>query len=525
MKKIIIIFLVVVGLASCSKDFLERAPLDQLSSATFWTSEKEVQTALNGLYSGWEDVYNVVYMDCASDNAYNPFPWEGFTVMGNGSLSAADPGYSRWSFSTIRKCNYFLANVDKAPISTDIIALSKGQARFIRAYEYFILEQLYGDVPLITKELTIEEANSVTKTPKAEVVKFILDELTAIAADLPVSYSNSTDIGRITKGAALALKARIELYEQKYAECIATVGEIDALKVYDLFPSYTDLFRIQNENNQEVMLDVQYKENDYSNWVLGVEIPAYEGGWSSYLPLQALVDSYEMNDGKTIAEAGAAYNPLKPYDNRDPRFYTTVWYPGATLYSGSIFNPTDPKIADYYDQYGGARTGYNFRKYIWDVSDYADVWNTGMNAIVIRYAEMLLSFAEAKIELNQLDEAMYTSLDRIRTRAGMPVVDRNKYNTQIKLRELVRRERRVELAMEGLRWFDVQRWKIGEQTMKGDVYGSLNEATITNDVLQFTPSATPIVVETRDFKSYNYLWPIPQKEIDINKNLLPNNGY
>jgi starch-binding outer membrane protein, SusD/RagB family len=525
MKKILIVFLAVVGLASCSKDFLERAPLDQLSSKTFWTSEKEVQAALNGLYVGWEWGDNVVYMDCASDNAYNPFPWEGFQVMGNGTLSAADPGWSRWNFSTIRKCNYFLANVNNAPIDASIIAQSSAQARFIRAYQYFILEQLYGDVPLITKELLIDEANTISRTPKAEVVKFILDELTAIAPDLPVSYENSEDQGRITRGAALALKSRIQLYEGKYADCITTVGEINNLGVYDLFPSYTDLFRIQNEYNQEVILDVEYKENDYSNWVLGVMIPASEGGWSSILPLQSLVDDYEMADGKTIAEAGGGYDPLKPYANRDPRFYTTIWYPGATLYSGGLFNPLDEQTADYFDIYGGARTGYNFRKYIWDVTDFADVWNSGMNMILIRYAEVLLSFAEAKIELGQIDEEMYSALDRIRTRAGMPAVDRNKYNNQNSLRTLVRRERRIELAEEGLRWYDVQRWKIGEQTMFGDALGSLNKAELSGDELVFTADASPIVVETRDFKSFNYLWPIPQKEIDINQNLIQNPGY
>lgn len=527
MKKVLIFFLLAITFASCNKDFLDRSPLDQMSSSTFWTSEKEVTAALNGLYNGWEIGDNILYMDCASDNAYNPFPWEGYQVLGNGLLTAADPGASRWNFSTVRKCNYFIANVDKAPVSADMKKVTKGQARFIRAYQYFIMEQVYGDVPLFTKELTIEEANKVTRTPKADVVKFVLDELAAISSDLPASYDNAADQGRITKGAALALKARIELYEKKYTECVTTCNAIMALSKYDLFPSYTDLFRIQNENNAEVILDVQYKENDYSNWVLGVMVPASQGGWSSIDPLQSLVDAYEMKNGKTISETGSGYNSLKPYSNRDPRFYTTIWYPGAVLYDGSNMNPLDKNSADFYDQYGGARTGYNVRKYIWNVADYNDVWNSGMNIIVIRYAEVLLSLAEAKIELGQIDNSVYNAIDKIRLRAGMPAVDRTVYSDQTKLRELVRRERRVELGMEGLRWFDIQRWKIGEQVMKGDALGCLGAGSIdpaTGNMI-FTSTATPINVETRDFKAVNYLWPIPQKQIDINSNLKQNTGY
>jgi len=527
MKKVFIFFLLAITFASCNKDFLDRSPLDQLSSSTFWTSEKEVTAALNGLYNGWEIGDNIVYMDCASDNAYGPFPWENYQVLGNGLVTAADPGNSRWNFVTIRKCNYFLANVDKAPISDDMKKVSKGQARFLRAYQYFIMEQVYGDVPLFTKELTIEEANKVTRTPKVDVVKFILDELAAIASDLPASYSNAADQGRITKGAALALKARIELYEKKYTECVATCNAVFALNQYDLFPSYTDLFRIQNNNSKEDILDVQYKANDNSNWVLGVLVPGSQGGWSSIDPLQSLVDAYEMKNGKTITETGSGYNPLKPYSNRDPRFYTTIWYPGAVLYDGSNMNPLDKNSADYYDQYGGARTGYNARKYIWNISDYADVWNSGMNIMVIRFAEVLLSYAEAKIELGQIDNSVYAAIDRIRLRAGMPAVDRNVYSDQTTLRNLVRRERRVEFGMEGLRWFDIQRWKIGEQVMKGDAFGSLNAGSIdpvTGEMI-FAPNATPINVETRDFKAINYLWPIPQKQIDINSNLKQNTGY
>ncbi|HEX7756068.1 MAG TPA: RagB/SusD family nutrient uptake outer membrane protein, partial [Niabella sp.] len=427
---------------------------------------------------------------------------------------------NRWSFSVIQKCNWFLANIDQYTPALDKRAQYRSEARFLRAYQFFILSQLYGGVPLVLTNVSTDEANQMPRNKKEEVTDFILKELGSIADSLPVRYSGA-DMGRITKGAALALKGRIELYNEKYADAVTDYKAVMGLG-YSLFSSYADLFRIANENNSEVILDVQYLVDLYSNEVIGVMPSNGAGGWSSIDPLQDLVDAYETRSGRTIDDPASGYDPNNPYNNRDPRLTATIQCSGQPSYNGGIFNSLDPTIgknanADYFMANNNTSpTGYVVKKYISHLSDFdPDMWNSGLNAIVIRYAEVLLSYAEAKIELGQIDNSVYDVIDSVRTRAGMPKVDRAVYNNQTALRKLIRRERRVELAMEGLRYFDIQRWKMGPAVMNKDVYGTRpGSVNMTTGVITFSsPGYTKI--ETRIFTDRNYLWPIPQKDVDV----------
>ncbi len=508
---------------ACNKDFLDRIPEDAYSNESLWTSEADARAALNGCYRDWEDSYNVIYMDCASDNAYSQFLWEGYMNIGNGSLTPSDGNVTnRWNFKTIQKVNWFLENVDKTPMDEALKTRFKAEARFLRAYQYYTLTQLYGDIPLVLKTLTTAEANTVTRTPIAEVQKYTLDELAAIAPQLEPSYSGS-DVGRITRGAAYALRARLELYMGKYADCIADCEKVMGLG-YDLFPSYQDLFRIQNENNVEVILDMQYKENDYANGNIGIMPTSSSGGWSSIDPTQSLVDAYEMKNGKLITDPISGYNANDPYANRDPRLSASIIYPGM-MYDGKYYNPIDPASSDFMLGDNNSKTGYLPKKFISNLSDYTDMWNTGLNMILIRYADVLLMYAEAKIESGVIDNSVYAAIDKVRLRAGMPATDRLAYNTQATMRTLVRRERRVELALEGLRWYDIKRWKIGDQVRKGAVYGARQgKVDPANGKVTFT--ADHQLVENRLFDaSIHYVWPVPQKEIDINNKLVQNPNY
>lgn len=522
MKKLNIIIIIFLILSACSEDFLDRNPLDQISNETFWNNEKDALAAANGCYNNWWNMDEVLYFDCVSDNAHNPFPWEGFQVQASGYASPGDAGSSYMDYDKITKCNGFLENISRPVMDESLRKRLTAEVRFLRAWHYFVKVTLYGDVPLVTKVLSIEDAD-VARTPKDEVIKFIVDELTACVADLPESYSGD-NIGRITKGAALALKARTLIFDGQYADCASTCNQIMQLG-YSLFPSYTGLFKMANENNSEIILDVQYIPGLYGTWVLGVLPPNSSGGWCSVNPTQALVDTYECIDGKKISES-PLYDPSEPYKNRDPRLASSIVYPGC-LYEGSYFNPIDPADPnnDYYAPYGRSKTGYNVRKYVDNLGDYPDIWDSGMNAIIIRYAEVLLMYAESKIEMNSIDASVYDAINAIRERAGMPDVDKTIYNSQLKMRELVRRERRVELALEGLRWFDVCRWKIGEEVMPGMVYGALEgKVDPTNGAL--TLSTKRIEVEERVFDpSKNYLWPIPQNVIDATPAIKQNNGY
>ena len=527
MKKTPFILSLLLGMVftSCQKDFLDRAPKDGYSNSSLWSSENDALAALNGCYSSWSDGYHVLYMDALSDNAYSQYYWEGYTSLGNGSGSPSDTWITdRWSpsYSTIQKSNWFLENVDKTSMDEALKTRMKAEARFLRAYQYFTLTQLYGDVPLVTKTLSPDEANAVSRTAISEVQKFVLDELKAIAAELPVKYSGN-DIGRITRGAALSLKARLELYSGKYADCISTSQQVMELG-YTLFPSYQDLFRIKNENNNEVILDIQYKENDYSNGNIGVMPSSTFGGWGSLGPTQSLVDAYEAINGKTIDDPSANYNKNDPYNHRDPRLTASIVFPGQ-LYEGKYYNPIEKSSGDYYNGNNNSKTGYLYKKFTSDLSDYTDMWNTGLNMILIRYAEILLTYAEAKIETGAVDNSVYEALDAVRQRAGMPKVDRATYASQSALRTLVRRERRVELAMEGLRWFDIKRWEIGPQVRQGKVYGT-RLGTVDQKNGSITLTGDHIEVESRTFSSErDYLWPIPRKETDVNHNLTQNPGY
>jgi hypothetical protein len=520
-NKLIIFCSAVIALCcSCNKDFLDREPLDQYSESSLWTSASDADAALNGCYKGWESGSWIFYMDCASDNAFNPYPWEGYAMMGNMQLlSSNNTGNNKWNFQTIQKCNWFLANVDKTPMDETLKKRMTAEARFLRAYKYVVMSQLYGDVPLITTNISTAEANEIQRTSKAEVVQFAKDELTAAAADLPESYDGN-DKGRITSGACWALKARLELYNEQYEDCVASCEKI--MDKYTLFASYSNLFRIQNEHNSEIILDVEYIANDVPLDNLGVMVIESQGGWWSVNPTQSLVDAYEMSNGKTINDPASGYDPDDPYKNRDPRLDATIIHPGS-LYEGSYFDPLDPASIDYYAAY--SYTGYAPKKYVSHLSDIPDMWNTGLNIPVIRFAEVLLTYAEAKIELNQVDNSVYEAIDKVRVRAGMPVTDRTAYNSQAKLRELVRRERRVELAIEGLRWFDIQRWKIADEVLNGPVYGS-RLGTVDHSTGELSLTADRMLSEHRKFDaSKNYLWPIPQQEIDINKSLIQNKGY
>jgi hypothetical protein len=525
MKKIIINMAVfALLLTACQKNFLDRKPLDAYSESTLWTSASDAIAAVNGCYAGWEDGYNIIYMDCASDNAYSQWPWEGFQSYGNGYISASDGNAeSRWSYATIQRCNWLLSNIDKTPMDSTLKLRIKGEARFLRAYQYFIMSQLYGDVPLVTKAITTEQANTLSQTPRADIRKFILSELGDIAPDLPATYTGA-DVGRITKGAALSLKARIELYDQDYADCVTDCQAVMKLGVYKLFPSYGGMFTLQNMDNSGVILDRQYKENDNSFGSLGVMPSSSYGGWSSIDPTQSLVDAYEMINGKTIDDPTSGFNPDDPYKNRDPRLEATLVYPGE-LYGGKYYDPLDAGSPDYYAGNNNSKTGYLVKKFTANLSDFDDIWNVGLNFIVIRYAEVLLNYAEAKIELNQIDQSVYNAIDAVRNRAGMPSLDPSVYNDQSMMRKAVRRERRVEFAMEGLRWFDIQRWKIGDQVMKGEVYGA-RLGKVAPDNGKLTLTADRIKVEDRIFDpAKNYLWPVPQGQIDIDKNLKQNPGF
>lgn len=536
-KKYLFVALLIAGLQSCS-DFLDKYPGDVLTPDTFWKTEADAKLGLVGCYRDWEGE-GVLYRDCGSDNAYSFHKHEGWQVIGNGGMSSADPGSGYYDYKVINRCNEFLEQIDAISFKdAKLKERYKAEVRFIRAYQFMLLTLNYGDVPLSLKTYSSIEEARLTRTPKAEVEKFILQEMQDVAAILPEKY-NSADIGRITKGAALAMRMRLNLYLGQFESALADATAIKDLNVYQLFPTYDGIFHLANINNKEVILDVQYKANDKENWLIAALFPNGDGGWSSIVPINSLVNAYEMKDGTTIEEAkqNGKYDVNHPFLNRDPRLKMSILYPGQN-WNGRIFDPLAKNITeegvevsnpDYFNGASNAsKSGYAMKKYTAPVSQFDDPWNTSLNIIVSRYAEVLLTIAEAKIELGQIDNEMYTCLDMVRERAGMPKVDRAKYASKEKLRELVRRERRVEFAFEGLRRADIIRWDIAKDVLNGQAEGTrmgtinINEP---NEDKRALLNGDPIFIEDRKFQPFNKYLPIGQDQLDLNPNLTQTPGY
>lgn len=524
--------------SSCN-DFLTVVPKDALSPSTTWKSEADAQKFLVGCYDGWENGAWELYADCASDFGYANFPWEGFTNIGNGSMTPADAGSINgediYDFKTIRKCNTFLENVDKCTFSKEAVKKDMvAQVRAIRAYRYFMLGYLYGGVPIIANYASAQEAQ-VPRNSEEEVKKYVFDELDKALEDIKDVPAAR---GYIGKGAVLAMKMRAALHwgDDKKAHDVAQ--QIINLGQYSLEKNYANLFKPEGQDSKEIILAVQYIASTKPLYEVGQEYPNGDGGWSSMVPTQNCVDNYEMANGKTIGDPTSGYDPVHPFYNRDPRMALTILYPGCE-FGGRIYNTLDPQIngknnVDYSTNADNAtKTALSWRKYV--DADYAGgMWDANCCPIVFRYADVLLTWCETENELNGPSVQIYTYLDMIRNRVGMPDVDQSSYNTKAKLRELIRRERGAELAGEGLRRADIQRWKgtDGQSLAMKLMNGELTRITGTINYSETEPGKRAVVnrdkrdmIETRNYTAANRYFPIPQDKIDKNPKLTQNEGY
>lgn len=540
-SKIGFALLLLLSVSACKK--LDLSPTNSFTDETYWTTSDKAATVLNKAYQQISSSGYFFAQEAMSDNAY----------MGRGdnfgaaSLAAGtyDPSLGRlkseWGdhYAGIKTCNIFLENVDKVTsMDAALKARMKAEARVLRAWHYYLLENWWGDVPLIQKDLTIDEAKVVSRTPKAQVVDFILKELDAAAVDLPLNTAQAAaDKGRVTKGTAIALKARVLLNDNRWAdvvtECEKLIGKTD-YGTYALFPSYEGLFLPQNEYNSEVMFDLEYVPSSVGSRFYtdfrDLAPLSVNGRLNAVAPTQELVDSYLMLNGKRINEAGSGYNENNPYVDRDPRLTNTVvyhlyqWKKGDNSIKVIYTKPgTDPDAA-HPDEYSpgsiASPTGYYTRKYYDPTSTAAD-FQSGLNLILIRYSDVLMMYAEAKTELGQMNAGIWSqTVSAIRSRAGFTDAAALAFPAvgQADMREIVRNERRVEFAMEGLRIFDIRRWKTAETVLNGWAHGAkYGAAGVDNGYIR---------ANQRTFdKNKNYLWPIPRDERAINPNLNQNPGW
>lgn len=521
-KYIMAVFAGGLLLQACNKDLLETIPNDRLSTEIFWKTENDATLAANAVYTYMsEGAEHFIGWDCMSDIVYtNPTgPVEASIAQGHhNALNSRISGDWNTLYAGIRAANTFMSHVDQIETSNPaLISRLKGEVRALRAYFYVRLASLWGDVPYVTRELTQEEAQQLSRTPVTQVWDSVAVELTEAANLLPVKQ---TDKGRFTKGAALGIKARAMLYAGRFSDAADAASQVMALNTYSLYPTYKTLFSYAAENNAEVILDIQFVSDVYSNNIFQAFAPRSVNANSKWVPTRRIVDAYEMKNGLPITDPTSGYDPENPYADRDPRLSYSIFLPGDVLPNGKIFNPLPTSTTG--DAVGSSfvvsPTGFNIEKYV-NTEDLSKPANCGINIILMRYAEVLLIYAEAMIEQNKLDGTVYDAINEVRQRpdVDMPPIVAGK--TQEELRDIVRHEREVEFAFEALRYFDIRRWKIAETVMPGKVYG-LSYKDADN---QLQTIEVPAWIQTWDDR--NYLWPIPEKETDLNPNLTQNNGW
>ncbi|MCM4168385.1 SusD-like protein P2 [Arenibacter antarcticus] len=547
MKPLYTPFLIAISLTilSCSDEMIDVQPTDQLSDGTLWSSADNAGLFLNDIYNSlnpgpessiWTNVPSEISndpLDNFSDNSVSGniagIPsYENFAL---GTYGPSTPIFNRhWRnmYENIRKCNLLIVNVQKADFKEDSKNSLIAQARFLRAYYYKSLVDLYGGVPLILKPLnrnTDGDEIFTARNTYEECVSFIQTECEEASINLPLTVS-SENIGRATKGAAWALKGELELYAGKWQDAASTNLKImESSAGYDLYPDYEKLFHIANENNEEIIFDVQYEaeikgtiKEKYWN-----PIHVADGnGWGAVNPTQDLIDSYEFLDGKTEAEGSALFDPSNPYKNRSQRFYGSIIYDGSTWKDDIIYTrlgiPNNRNEIDVPGKGGKTRSGYFLRKLI-DPSIVPGN-SSGSNAIIWRYAEVLLNYAEAKNEVSGPDPSIYDVVNKVRQRAGLPNLPVGL--SQSELRERIRRERRVELAFEGKRLFDLWRWKIADDVFNKPLQGMKISEDGGNLVYEkINIGGGDILFDA----TKNYLMPIPENVISSNSKISQNSGY
>lgn len=576
-----IIFLIGVLLTNCD---LERLPLNGPTTGTFPASEKEAEMGLFAAYKGLTELdaastHYLHVVDNITDIGYAR-PGTNYTSPITSSLTTDNAlAIKPWRvhYKTIARVHTVLDNLEKikSDMTEEKYHQLEAELRMIRAYCYSKLIEYYGDVPLVLKTLGLNDVD-MPRTPKKDIQNFILNELTEIADYLPVSQSSFGNV-RASRIAAYMLKSRVALYSNQYEiSASAALKAIELSKgIHELTPfnsslAYTNKSHIEGEPDPSNIFGYEgYRSSKEWIWVSefnqtiegnthnqGYYMASRLGKGAAYWgPTQNLIDSYQCIDGLPITES-PLYDENNPFVNRDPRLDMYCARPGSRLMGFQfeinskfsnvnnywpVINGIDskPSVVKNTDATNAYRTfsGYYWRKHS-DNKDYETNSSRGVSDInvgIFRYAELLLIYAEAKIELNNIDQTVYDALNQIRKRAGMPEIASGL--SQSEMRRALRYERKVELSDEGLRWYDLRRWNIAKEVMNGYLY--LNRAGNKwpkSVLVGFDQNYNPIYNHNEAIKYFNTqevifrtdkdeYWPIPQQEIDANPNLKQNNGY
>lgn len=540
MKNIVLIIFLAIATCSC-EDFLTRNHPTGITDDTFWETSNQVENALgicyrlpSGTHHYTAPYVSEIHYEGLTDNTYHGADFLGWIVRAaNGTLTSEDGNIKEfWTehYKTIRNCCRLLENMDKAFFVEETEREKiRAEAIILRAYYHWEIFKYWGleeGIPIVDHSLTPNE-NFQGRSSAKDVVDFILGELDrAIAIEaLPFKYDDSRKT-KVDRSVAYALKAIIALNTKRYDVALAASKKIIDSGEYELYYSassdkdpgknFRDLFRSVGQNNKERILYTSAGLREAFFRLAGPGLGQQATSW----PTLSIVNAFETLQGKTLEELGAdslaiyTKDPLRN-GNRDPRLYATIVMPGDnTTYTSYTYDPWGSG-SEAVGKPNASRTAFMLKKFI-DPLDRNKPYNGSNNFYIIRYAEILLTYAECLIESNQWQNPeVLKSINAIRKRAGQVEASASVYNSQDKVRELLRRERRVELAFEGSRYLDIRRWGIVEKVMNGPVYGAVNPKT-----------GEKTQIEIRIYKTgKNEVWPIPQSELLANENLKQNKGY
>ncbi|WP_234736613.1 RagB/SusD family nutrient uptake outer membrane protein [Tellurirhabdus bombi] len=546
--------------SACTR--IETEPRDWIKDDLVWDEMDRNATVaiffLNDLYNFVPNGFNRIgsnpgdFLDAATDDAMPSRNNRVVSYYTNGFINVLNNPDPYWgnSYAGIRRANIFLANIEKVPATPQSITTWKMEARFIRALLYFELVKRYGGVPLIGDRIfTIDDDLSVPRNTFEECVNYIVAECDAIKDNLRKEPISDGEWGRIPRGAAIALKGRTLLYAasplfngggistdaskkalsgyptadpSRWQKALDAADELIKLNYYALQPTFNNIFI--TKKNTEVILAKQSGNNtsiESNNAPVGYGTPTASQGLTS--PTQNLVEAFPMDNGLPISDPASGYNAQTPYVGRDPRLDATVFYNGKRWLQRAVETFEGGR-----DRPGGnvvqTKTGYYLRKFMADFSNNTTYTNQSHNFIFFRYAEILLNYAEALNELGRTEDAVKPLLD-IRKRAGIKAGTNNRYGiksgiTQAELRNFIRNERRIELAFEEHRFWDVRRWKIAETALNTPLFGV---SIIRNANGTFT--YTRQQVTTISFQPKLYQMPLPYEETTKNLNLIQNEGW
>lgn len=540
--------------SSCKKDLLDIFPSDSLTDVTVFTDINVANRVLTNIYgtlpngyarrdqnpgdAGWSRGMSAFAM--AEDDAEANNLASSTHGLNQGTLPTtwayADDIWVQ-NYAVIRKSNSFMERIDAVPGDETMKKRMKAEARFLRAFSFAELVKCFGGVPLMLTAGTPEES-IIPRNTYDECIAQIVSDCDAAAVDLPVVVP-AADLGRATKVAALAVKARMLLYAASplnnsgnaldkwtaaanAANAVMAFGPPPGTNEYGLHPDYYKLF-MDKLGNKEVIFarkflypNINPSDGARNKWYMSVP-GVNDGAWGGFSPTQNLVDAYEMKNGKPITDPTSGYDPQSPYTNRDSRLDKSILHQGSVYKAGVIIETYRGGNTNNTNRLDSSKTGYGLLKMI-DTTKWGAAGNNGDNDwIYFRYAEVLLNYAEAQNEATGPDATVYAAINQVRARSGQPALVAGP--SQAALRDLIRNERRVELCFEEHRFFDVRRWKLGLTYFKGPI----KKVQIEKAGAVYNYSYP--VWETRDYKEFQDRLPIPQSEMDRNGRLVQNTGY